>query len=151
MSYKNLQNKLLTKFDYCKVPDDKKFILKNYFNKFDNKFSYEKYKYTLNKNYNLLNAKPKLDELKDELNLDSDLESCIFNYKKENDKNKKKIKEISKNQELKKLRKDILLQRKDCNNLNIKKQESIEFWKITSIILFIVTFLILALYIYNLD
>ena len=56
MSYQTLQNNLLKKLNDCRVSDEKKLILKNYFNKLNN-FSYENYKYVLDKQDNLFNKK----------------------------------------------------------------------------------------------
>ena len=150
MNYKALQKRL----DNCQAPNEKKLILKNYFNNLNNNFSYEKYKYVLNKNDYLLNKKPNLDELKDILNLNSDLELCVFNNLKKNKekvKNNNRIKIISKNQELRKLRRDILVQKNECKRKNNKKKEDIKYWKIISIILLVIILLFSGYYIYNLD
>jgi hypothetical protein len=156
MSYKALQNKLLKKLDNCQAPNEKKLILKNYFNNLNNNFSYEQYKYVLDKNDYLLDKKKSLKtiftELKESLNLDSDQELCVFNgVKKEEIKNNNRIKLISKNKELKKLRRDILIQKNECKKKNNKKKEDIKYWKIISIILLIITLFFIGFYTYNLD
>lgn len=178
MSYLALQNNLLKKLNDCRASEEKKQILKNYFNKLNN-FSYENYKYVLDKEDNLFNKKSRKsinDELKKELNLNRSKERCVFlkklnkpypykmgSYiKKEEDediKNKEEdikkeeneIKLISKNLELRKLKKDILVQKQECTNSKKKKDSDIEFWRIITFIIVFVILMLFIIYLYKLQ
>jgi len=161
MSYQTLQNNLLKKLNDCRVSDEKKLILKNYFNKLNN-FSYENYKYVLDKQDNLFNKKSIKsinNELKKELNLNISKEGCVFLRKinkdnkqnKDNKKNDNEIKLISKNLELRKLKKDILIQKKECSTSKKKKDNDIDFWRIITFIIVFIILMLFVIYLYKLQ
>lgn len=179
MSYTKLQNNLSRKLDDCKVSKENKEILKNYFNNQKNNPSYEHHKYILDKNVNILDKnKPNhivINELKKRLTLSNKEQKCVFEKKskytsdkrlyeedldldeqqyldeKQEKKEKQKIKMFIKNQELKKLKKNILVQKNECNKINKKAKKNTDFWIIISVILLIITIVILVLYIYKLQ
>ena len=78
-------------------------------------------------------------------------EEQYLEEKQEKQEKQEKLKMFIKNEELKKLKKNILVQKNECNKINKKAKKNTDFWIIISVILLIITVVILGLYIYKLQ